>query len=303
MNELFLNLSDHKVHRYMFSKKDYFEDFIEGLFGIIGESLPIDNMDEHGVEKYIEGLSFGVKESYADVMAVINNKYVVIIELYNTYKKAQHEKSNFYINKYITKMLKPGDKFGNKKDIYLFNLIRNSDFCEPEVVNEYREMHNNGKVSYQQVFGDFNVKKVHILLDRVSEMKYTNSKSRNKGIDWLKLYTAKSFEEMLKLARGRKIMSEAIMELRDFLNDPDIKNYKTNEQMEREQELEDTRELSLKQGIEQGIERGKTEGLKEGKKISLIQTAKNMIKLGETDEKISLYTTLPVTAIKKLRNG
>ncbi len=291
MDELFLNLSDHKVHRHIFSKKYFFKDFVEGLFGIIKENLPIDNMGDHGVEKYIEGLAFDVKESYADVMAVINNKYVVIIELYNTYKKAQHEKSNFYINKYITKMLKPGDKFGNKKDIYLFNLIRNSDFCEPEVVNEYREMHNNGEISYQQIFGDFNVKKVHILLDRVSEMEYTNSKSRNKGIDWLKLYTAGSFEEMFRIARGRKIMSEAVMELRDFLNDPDIKNYKTNEQMEREQELEDTKELSLKQGIERGKNENK------------LEIAKNMIKLGETDEKISLYTTLSPKTIKKLRNS
>ncbi len=131
-----------------------------------------------------------------------------------------------------------------------------------------------------------------VVVDRIDNIKYTESELRNKGISWLKMYVANCFEEMKKIAKGDKIMSEAVEMVRAFYNDPVIRNYKTNEEMEREQELEDTKELALKEGIEKGMEKG----IEQNK----IEIAKNMLKEKEPLEKIMMYTSLSEEEIKEI---
>lgn len=85
-------------------------------------------------------------------------------------------------------------------------------------------------------------------------------------------YLVKSYEDAIKIGGCNRIMAEAIEMVRNFLNDPVVINAMTNEEIEHEQELEDTRELSK---------------IEEKKK-----TAKNMIEKGYTLEEIRDITGL-----------
>jgi len=279
-NQIFSNLSNHKVHRYIFSRDKFTKDLLKGLFPLIHEDIKIKHI-KVGAENLLSPCIFAGKESYSDVVAVINNDTIVLVELYNKFELEQEIKSMVYGCKIYGNQVLIGKKYKTKKRVI--------------IINEYDFRHHIELKPYEEYFRDKHVRVVNISLDKVSKLEYTNSEFENKGLDWLNMYLAESYEEMYEIAKERKIMSEAIEMVRSFLNDPIVRGAMTNEEIEHQQDLEDTRELSLKQGIEQG----KIAGIKENK----IEIAKNMIKLGENEEKISLYTKLPIETIKSLKNN
>jgi flagellar biosynthesis/type III secretory pathway protein FliH len=66
--------------------------------------------------------------------------------------------------------------------------------------------------------------------------------------------------------------------------------------------LEKGKEVGIEEGFEKGIIKGREEGRAEGIAESLDKTAINMIKNGETDSKITLYTGLSAKHIEELRD-
>ncbi len=86
-------------------------------------------------------------------------------------------------------------------------------------------------------------------------------------------------------------MNEAVEMVRKFLNDPMVRGAMTNEEMEHQQDVEDAKKNGIKLGIEQG------------QRDEAIAIAKNLIKLGYDDEKISLVTDLSIEIIRNLRLG
>jgi len=101
--------------------------------------------------------------------------------------------------------------------------------------------------------------------------------------------------EIYKLPQNSKMINsvEDIMEVKNMLE--------TKTKIWEKEILEKGKEEGREEGFEKGIKKGIEKGIKQGIDIGIEKTAINMIKIGETDSKIALYTGLPVEQIVELR--
>ncbi len=159
-------LRDHKVHRYVFNQEKYLKDFLEGVLSLIDESVAINTLVV-GVEHFISAESYKTKESYSDVLAIINDDTIILIELYNTFKEEQNDKSNVYSSKIFSNQITTNEEYKDIKKVININLIRNSVYYEPEIINEYKFMHTVSLVAYEKYFNSKILKRVDIMLDTI----------------------------------------------------------------------------------------------------------------------------------------
>ena len=69
--------------------------------------------------------------------------------------------------------------------------------------------------------------------------------------------------------------------------------------------FKDGRKVGKREGMQEGLKEGIKEGIKkgilEGKIEGITEIIKNMLKIGEKEEKIQKYTGMPIEQIRKLK--
>ncbi len=110
--------------------------------------------------------------------------------------------------------------------------------------------------------------------------------------------------EVIKKSCGVEIVQQLINRIFEIYRLPENSKMVTSIEdiMEVKHMLETKIKIWEKEILEKGREEGKEKGRKEGKEEGIEETAINMIKNGEKDSKITLYTGLSAKKIEALRD-
>ena len=68
-----------------------------------------------------------------------------------------------------------------------------------------------------------------------------------------------------------------------------------------QREMREAEEKGLKAGMEQGLQQGLEQGMEQGERKKAVDTARRMLKYGDSVEKITDITGLSVTELKQLQ--
>ena len=77
-------------------------------------------------------------------------------------------------------------------------------------------------------------------------------------------------------------------------------DYDTDIAVQREEAYEEGLNKGIAQGIAQGITQGISQGICQGAEQKAVETAKKMLEVGDTKEKISTITGLPLEQVVQL---
>jgi len=162
--------------------------------------------------------------------------------------------------------------------------------------------------SYVPVFGKKNLNKC-TNLEKFLNSSFESESPSEINENWDELVFI--LKEVIKSACGIEIVQQLMNRIFEIYRLPE--NSKTITSIEDVMEVKNMLETKTKiwekeikekgraEGREEGREEGRAEGFEKGFDIGLEKTAINMIRNGEPDSKITLYTGLSVKQIEKLR--
>jgi len=284
-DNLFLDKVDvlnDKVAHVMFTDKA-FHGYIKKLISMI---LDIDEKCIGKLELQGDHVnrSFDIKTSEADIVYESKDMYVNLE--FNSFKNENVElKNNKYLFHIILNQIPIGE-VEKKKDIKKSIQINFNSFDmygREELVYRSHIMDDE----YHEIRSDY-LEIYDIDLALAKKMWYTNKEKKSLEY-YLFAISCRDNYTKHKMYEGDYLMKKVVKGMdklgKDFYEDL---FYDKEELM---------KTVSFDEGIKQGIEQGKEEGKKENK----VEIAKKMISLGETNEKIILYTELSLKEIEKLR--
>ena len=261
MKNFFKPLSDDICFNYIFSKREFAVDLINAFFYKDYDLENLDLQDERILQQ----------EKHKDIVLEFEDT-IYNIESYSTFGTYNIQKSKLFSFKVYGSQIDCNEYITPKKVIQL-------NICEKvninTVIDKY-EFINHRTNDADILKDDFNIYVVN--LDKVKDKEY-NVGVNDKAVKYLKLFNAKSIDEMNEISKGDEklmVMSESLAR---FLND------------EETQRLFDREKWKAKENQEIGEER------------SLNTVAVNMLRANEPVEKIESFTGLSNTTILNLKKS
>ena len=271
------------------------------------------------VDPYNIPLLKGMKDTYVDVKAILNDNTKVIIEM-QVLNVASFEKRILYnAAKNYSSQLKETQEYNLLNPVIALTI---TDFI---MFKEFNKYESRFKLIEKEEFIEYSddIELIFIELPKFNKELNNLQNIKEKWIYFIK--NAESLEYI------PKNMTKEIQKAFDIANTACMSEEELEAQLKRkdfiylqksslelaeekgiqrglEQGIQRGKEIGLKEGIQKGKELGKEEGLKEGKELGLkkgelkakIEIAKNLLDILD-DETISLKTGLTIEEIKKLR--
>ena len=236
----------------------FLEDFLEAYYelepGYLRGRLVIN------YEFYLDKDNYFSKDNRCDLWVKFDD-YTIDLEMYSRFYLIDLIKSDLYIMRLFT-----GHAIGDKLELDGINMMG-----QINIIGEYKltdKKYEGTKEINPYVSSDY------VLLDKVDDMYYTNSKKRI--YKYLKFFKAESYKEREEIAKG----DEIFMKMNDWL-----KSYCNNEWYDL---IRDYSFWARESGREEGYEDG------------MLMAAKNFFKLGIDIQTIKKATGLSKKEIEKL---
>ena len=256
MSKFFKPLYNDIVFNYIFSKEEFILDFINTFFN---KRYQLKNLKLKS-EDVLPKTEYNDKSIRGDIVVEFNN-VIYNLEAYKNFKNSNVEKSKQYASRLYGTQIKRGKKYKPKKVIQL-NICKECNV--KDIINKY------GLLNYKN--GKYDVLRDDYLIFILCLENY-NVGISDRLSKYLKLFNAKSIEEMKKIAKGDEVFMSITQCLEDFLNDEETKELFDRELWKaREHE-----EIGEERGIKIGKERGIKIGEKRGEERSLNKVAKNLL--------------------------
>ncbi len=273
---------------------DLLVDFLNAV--LAGEHV-VKDVEYNNSEKF--GTNEAERKAVFDVYCTTEDGSRIIVEMQNVYQSFYKDRSIYYSTFPIVEQAKKGDWNYELKDVYTIGIL---NFTFPE-----------DKKSDNGVFREvklMDIKKKEVFYDKLTYI-YVELANFNKEIDecetvldkWL--FCLKNMSNLLdrpaelqgrvfdKLFRTAEIAKFKPLELKAYEQSiyayRDIKNG-----------IDTAKKEGLEQGRKEGLEEGLKKGVDKGRKEGIINTAKNMKRLGIADEVIIQATGLTKEEIERL---
>lgn len=250
------------LFKALFGKKgneEYLKQFIEALLGIIIYKIEI-------ITEYtLKQLSTQEKGGRLDVLAKINDNIYVNIELQIRDEKNIEKRTLYYASRILTEKSQKGENYSELDTVIMINildyeLLDYNDFVSDTVtvINKHREYET--------------IKNQKFYYIELPKFRKSNIDINDKLNQWLALIDNK--KDVIKLAMAKnETIRKAKKELDKLTADPTIKGLL---------KLKDKWERDYNSGIAYARDEGSSNAKKE--------TAKEMLKNNEKDDKIIKYT-------------
>ena len=221
------------------------------------------------------------KGKYLDILIKADNLFINI-EINSHNYEGLDERNFSYIALVYASHLKVGEEYNNDLDFVQINLTVGLGTKKPEISVSRVINKDTLKLKVR------NLDIYDVNLDKINNRCYNEDDEYN----FLKMITA-SREELEFLAEKGDEFMKKIQKQVEKLNDENyFANFISVEEDERK-----IRNTYFANGKEEGEKRGE----KRGKENALIETAKNLLKVGDSIQKISEVTGLSITKIKSLQ--
>ncbi len=270
------------------------------LEGFLSELLRFDVRIESILES--EGNKQDEYDKYnrVDILVKSDKGELMLVEVQNDSAIDYFQRMLYGVSKLVTEYIKEGEPYGTIKKIYSINIVyfglgQGKDYVY-EYKGEFIGMHENDVLlpTLQQKL-NFKVEKIVDIFPKYYLLKVNNFNDIAKDSldEWV--YFLKNSE--VKDGFKAKGLDKAKEKLRyEGLSEKEKKMYNRFQENRRiEMSVQYTAKIEAKQ-------EGRQEGRQEGKLEEKKEIAKTMLKNGEPNEKIQLYTGLPIEQIEQLRN-
>ena len=269
--DIFVNLTNDILFKYVFSHKEIVTDLLTSFFDYIGTSKKIKSIQVFK-DYPTYGKNLEDKVFFGDIVAILDTGEIVSIEMYNNkFGKEEYMKSASYLSRLFGNQLKKGNTYKHAKKVYSINFIFGNYANENrEVVNDYGFIR---KVSNPNLNNEF-INLYLVRLDKVKKIVY--NVNEKKLIRWGKFMISENMKEMKKIGKDDEAMEQSIAYVQEFLKEngttwQDKLNYEKNKSHD------------------------------EGREENQIETARNMLKDNMDIKEISKYTGLSQIEIEALK--
>lgn len=271
---------------------------------ILGEKVRIiKNLDRHlDIKEAIE------KQGIMDLRVELEDHSKCNVEIQLKRQKNDCERFLYYLTDMYSRQLKIGEKYNSIYKcvsivILDYELEELKDIENVGTVFQMRDT-KTGKIILTNKF------ELYIIELPKAKRKYLENVD-DKVMQWSMFLNSPNSKEVDSIMEKNKHIKEAKTELESVSGDYEVRRlaelrekYIRDEHAAREYAIEEgTRigiEKGLKEGMKQGIQQGIQLGVEQGRK-TLLNTAKNLIKLGLSIDDISMATGLTKEEIEKLK--
>ena len=243
------------------------------------------------------------KSFYNDIAMLIDNKIVILVEHQSTINENMPFRILEYITRIYEKLTKSKNKFGRKliqlpiPEFYVFyngkedfpteKTLKLSDaFLLPE--NKYGEVPNFPL--------EITVKVVNINVDKDNEVlkRCEVLEQYSEFVELVRDYISSRVEEPLSKAIKTAIKTGV---LRNYL---ERKATEVENMILTEYDYDTDIAVQREEAYEEGLSKGISQGISQGAEQKAIETAKKMLEFGDSKEKISIITGLPLETVENL---
>ena len=265
------------MFKEIFSDEEILKDFLEALL-----NEKIENIDIRQ-DFNIRG-SINEKIGILDIRAEINGNKIVQIEMQRKNKYNMEQRTIYYGGKVVSKLLKKGDDYNQLKPIILVNILNYNLIKLPEYYTKTKtvaEKYNEYEL----------IKGVKYCFIELTKFRKTKPNLDNKLDQWLIFIDNKNKEVLKMVTEKNKIIAKA----------EEKRKYLTGEaERERLQELREKAEFDEATAYAAGKAKGEKRGEKRGIRITLIKTARNMLKDNLDINMIIKYTGLSKKELERI---
>ena len=264
--EEFIWINSDLVFKHIFSNEEILRDFLNSFLEYVGLDLKIVSVCA-SAQKYVQNDNINLHDYYLDILAVLSNKQIINLEMYNNFGEIETKKSLTYATMLYGHQLKKKESLKNSKKVISLNIINGT----------YKSKDTNLLLKYELINPETEEKllddgiEIYIApLDKLKKIAY--SKDELRFITWLRFIYCHDMNEVANLAKGDDIFMSAKEMIEDFVNDPEVIRLFHNDNWKKDSALE--------QGIELGREENNIEiakkMLKEKCNINLIKKITNL---------------------------
>ena len=234
------------------------------------------------------------KECRLDLLAEIDNKEQINVEIQNSNKYNTVSRSLYYGSTLYRNSLKEGEDYNKAKRTVVIMILDYNEFKDGtyhEVARMKRDYNNEiitDKVEYHYI-------QLPKFIETVKEIKTDEEM-------WI-AYISNQLdkEEKGELIRMKKSIEEINAIVDEVMNDRDVYDALTIRELN-EYDRKAALSYAKEKGEAEGMEKGKAEGLAEGKRKTKIEMAKLMLKDNKDVEEIKKYTGLTEEELENLEN-
>lgn len=209
--ENFIKLTDDILFKETFGNVEnikYLEDFIESYLKLKKGSLK--NKLKVSYESQIPKGFYNQKEMRADLMVVVDNDFIINLEMFTTFNDKSYLKSKEYIMRIHTVQLHSAEEYQNVKKIEQLNIM--------EEVKTKKYKMKESLVSEEVLILD-KLKTVYYRLDLLPK----NAYNIDRFTKWLYFIAADTKEKRDEVARGDKILMDLNKWLEEYQNDESLR--------------------------------------------------------------------------------
>ncbi len=308
MENKLLNLKDDIVFQELFGKQKN-SAITQHLLSLILQK-EIYNIDID-VNKRMLGNRKDSKIGRLDIRAKFNDGEECNIELQVSPHKYMEKRMLFYWASMYQNKVGKGEQYDKLKPTISI-LIADYKIKELEEIEKYHTIWN---LREQEYYSKIITKDIEMHILEIPKIK-NNEILKDELALWLKFIENPQNKEVNEKMSDNRFLDQAREELADLSDDPDFQYmvlsrtlFLMDQEVYKEQAMEEGREEGLrqgkeegrKQGIKEGKKEGMEEGIKEGIKEEKINMAKKLLKLKMSIEQIVEITELTEEEIKKIR--
>ena len=277
--DTFLGLSDDLVFKHAFSNKVILTDFLNSFFQYIKENKRVVKIRVNTDER-ISGDKRKYKLYYGDIMAYLDKKEVISIEMYKQFGLREFNKSLAYISRKFSNQFRRGKDYQNAKKITSVNIIKTNFYeSNDSVINGFSLI---DKFDYQITHSTC-LEMYLIKLDKIKNIVYNQDKEK-RFVRWIRMINAKDMNELKNITKEDEVMENAVRLMEDFLNDEELQD-----EFDKITDIEYYAE-----------EKGRKAGIEEGHQ-KLLQTAKNLLMMNMSITDITKATGLSKEEIENVQ--
>ncbi len=272
---IFIPLTNDLLFKETFGKKGnerFIEMFLERYFNLPKYSLK--GKVKVSYEYHFEKKKYKDKAIRGDLCCIIEDNLIVQIEMYKVLNKTSTLKSDCYVMRLATSIVKIGNDYIATKDIVQLNL--------------FKKRKCNIKNKYLYGNSDY-LKSYYISLDNIDENLYTDNESY---IRLLKFIGAETKKERDKIAKGDEELMDINKWIEKYTNDKATTDIFNDELW--------NQAIAHEDGYDEGRNVGRNEGRSEGELFKAKYIANNLLQTDMELEDIAKATGLSLDEITSL---
>jgi len=288
----FLDVKTDYAFKKVFGSVESKDKLISFLNAIVYEDCIYKIKDLTIVDPYNIPMLKGMKDTYVDVKALLDNDTTVIIEMQVLNHSGFEKRVLYNAAKNYSIQLDKSEDYHLLNPVIALTIVDFTMFEENNnVINRFKLLEKNSFINYSD--------DIELIFVELPKFNKTEDELQDIKDQWL--YFIKNAGSLEYIPQN---LDTTVKKALDIVNEANLSKEELEAQHKRK-EFISIQKLALmkatQDGIELGIERGIEKGIEQGIEKGILEVAKNSIAQGLDNQTIAKITNLDIETIQKLR--